>query len=73
MKLKPHTIHILFALFSLKSMGQIPTEVPHPDNNTPIDFSNPADIIIYIILPVIVIILYFIWRKNARKKDDKGE
>lgn len=73
MKLKPHILYILLVLFSLKSFGQIPTEVPHPDNNTPVDFSNPADIIIYIVLPVIVIILYFVWRKNARRKDDEGE
>lgn len=73
MKFKLHILYILFALFSLKSLGQIPTEVPHPDNNTPVDFSNPADIIIYVILPVIVIILYFVWRKKAKRKDDEGE
>jgi hypothetical protein len=46
---------------------QIPREVPHPDNNTPIDFSNPADIIIYIVLPVIIVIFFLIW-KTKRKK-----
>ncbi len=71
MKLKPHILYFILTLFPLKSISQIPTEVPHPDNNSPVDFSNPADIIIYIVLPVIVIILYFVWRKNARRKDDE--
>lgn len=73
MKLKPHILYTLLALFSLRSFGQIPTEVPHPDNNTPVDFSSPADIIIYIVLPVIVIILYFVWRRNARRREDENE
>ena len=73
MKLRPHIPYIILTLFSLKSFGQIPTEVPHPDNNTPVDFSNPADIIIYIVLPVIVIILYFVWRRNARRREDEND
>ena len=71
MKLKPLIFCFILALFPLKIISQIPTEVPHPDNNTPVDFSNPADIIMYIGLPIIVIILYFVWRKSARRKDDE--
>lgn len=56
--------HFLF----LKTGLQIPKEVPHPDNNSPLDLNNPADIIIYIVLPIIVVILYFLWRKKNRKE-----
>jgi len=73
MKFKPYIFYIFLVLFSLKSFGQIPTEVPHPDNNTPVDFSKPADIIIYVVLPVIVIILYFVWQRKAKKKDEEEE
>lgn len=46
---------------------QIPTEVPHPDNNSPIDFTNPADIIIYVALPLFMVILYLVIRKRKYK------
>jgi len=49
-----------------KETMQLPTHLPNPDDNTPIDFTNPADIVIYVILPIICVILYFIWR-NAKK------
>ena len=47
--------------------AQIPRFVPKSTYNSPVDWSNPADLIIYLILPVIFIILGFIsW--NHRKK-----
>jgi len=46
---------------------QIPKEVPHPVNNSAIDLSNPADLILYVVLPILCVVLYFIYR-NKRKK-----
>lgn len=49
--------------------AQKPTEVPKPSEE-PIDLSNPADVIIYIVLPLCAIVLFFIWRgklKNQKK------
>ena len=50
---------------------QIPTGVPHPDDNTPLDLSNPADVIIYIVLPVIAFGLFFYWRWKRKKMANK--
>jgi len=47
---------------------QIPTEVPHPDNNTPLDFSNPFELIVYIIIPVAMLLFYFFLRKKRKQK-----
>lgn len=60
---------LLVGFASLPSIihAQIPTEVPHPDNNSPIDISNPADIILYIVLPLIFVILYFVWSKRRKR------
>ena len=61
----------LFAKLSPLITGfeiQIPREVPHPGNNSRIDLSNPADIIIYIVLPMILVILYFLARNSRNKK-----
>lgn len=49
--------------------AQKPTEVPKPSEK-PIDLSNPADIVIYIVLPLCAIALVIIWNRK-RKKDKK--
>ncbi len=49
--------------------AQKPTDVPKPSEK-PIDLSNPADIIIYIVLPLCAIVLVLIWKKK-RKEDKK--
>jgi len=54
---------------------QIPREVPHPDNNTPLDFSNPFELVVYIIIPITLIVLYFFLRKKRKanqKNDEKN-
>ncbi|MAT89509.1 MAG: adenylosuccinate synthetase [Flavobacteriaceae bacterium] len=50
---------------------QIPENVPHPDNNTPIDLSDPADLIIYVILPIVAVILVLLWMRK-RKQDKRN-
>jgi len=50
------------------SYGQKPTEVPKPSEK-PIDLGNPADIIIYIVLPLCVLLLFFIWKGKQKKKN----
>ncbi len=47
---------------------QVSQDVPNNSNNAPINLSDPADVIIFIILPVICVILYFIWRHNKKKR-----
>ena len=59
---------IAFLFLISKVQAQIPEGVPHPDDNKPLDLSDPADIIIYIVIPVVFIILFFVWR-NRRKKN----
>lgn len=52
---------------------QIPTEVPHPDNNTPLDVTNPFEIIVYIIIPIVLLVLYFFLRKKRHKNENEEE
>ncbi|MAO08577.1 MAG: adenylosuccinate synthetase [Alteromonas sp.] len=47
---------------------QIPTEVPNPDNNTPIELTNIFDILVFVVAPIVLIILYFVLRKRAKNK-----
>lgn len=57
----------IFLIFTVHA--QIPKEVPHPDDNKPLDLSDPADLIIYIIIPVVFIILFFVWRSRRKKNN----
>lgn len=62
--------NILYALtlFAVSTMSaQKPTEVPKPSDK-PIDLSNPADIIIYIVLPLVAVLFFFIWKMKRKKK-----
>jgi hypothetical protein len=47
---------------------QIPSGVPHPDTNKPVDLSDPADVIIYIILPLLAALLIYLWYKRRKGK-----
>lgn len=54
-------------LYFLKNwVLQIPTGVPHPDNNKPLDLSDPAELIIYVIVPLIILILYLVALKPKK-------
>ncbi|MCW9038632.1 adenylosuccinate synthetase [Altibacter sp.] len=64
--LKP--FFLLLLLCSSRMIAQIPKEVPHPDTNSPVDLTNPADVIIYIVIPLLFVGLYFIWRRRKNRK-----
>lgn len=49
---------------------QLPPGTQNPDDNTPIDISNPFDVIVYIILPLVLVIGYVLWLR--KKKQDKN-
>ena len=66
------TIVFLFSLSAARA--QIPEGVPHPDDNTPIDFSSWPDIIIYIILPAVLVIGYIFlvnYRRRKRREEER--
>lgn len=56
-------------MFLFKSLLflQIPSEIPHPDHNKALDFSNPMEVIFYLGTPIVIIICVVLLRKNKRK------
>lgn len=67
MKRSFYTTLSLALVFITTSWAQIPTDLPNPDDNTPIDLTKTADILIYIVLPVLIIVLLIIRRRNRKK------
>lgn len=49
---------------------QLPPGTQNPDDNNPINLSNPIEVIVYIILPIVLVIGYFLW--SRKKKNDKN-
>jgi hypothetical protein len=60
---------LAFLLSIMEMHSQIPRDVPHPNNNSPIDLQKPEDVIIFIILPIVFVILFFIGRKYQKKNN----
>jgi len=44
-------------------------QIPKNQNNTPIDPSSPIELIIFIALPILLIVVYFIAKKQRKNKD----
>ena len=49
--------------------AQLPLGTPNPDDNTPIDFSDPFDVIVFIVLPIVIVLFYVYWRKTRNKNN----
>ena len=50
-------------------LPQLPLGTPNPDDNDPLDFSDPFNIIVFIVLPIIAVILYVYWKKQRNKNN----
>ncbi|MBD0831525.1 adenylosuccinate synthetase [Aestuariibaculum sediminum] len=46
---------------------QLPPGTQNPDDNAPLDFTDPFNVIIFIVLPIVAVVLYFVWRKQKKK------
>ena len=43
---------------------------PNPGDSGSVDLTKPFDLIVFVILPIVVVILYFIW-KRTKKRDEE--
>lgn len=53
--------------FLILPVYQIPEEVPKPHNNDPLDPGSATEMIIYVAIPLLIIILYFLWKKGRQR------
>jgi hypothetical protein len=58
---------MLYKLYPL--LLQLPIGSQNPDDNDPIDLTSAFDVIVYIILPVLMIVFYILWRRGKKKRD----
>lgn len=53
------------------SFLQIPTGTPNPSDGSKFDFTSPFDVIVYIVLPIVIVILYVLYRKQRAKDKNR--
>lgn len=63
-------IILLFQSFAL--LAQRPTHIP--TNNEPVGFfDSVANVILFIVLPIAVVIFYYLWRRWLRKQQEEQQ
>ena len=67
MKYLKISLAAIFLIFSFVGHAQKATEANRPQDS-PVDFGNPTNVILLIVIPIAFFILYLIWR-NVQKKD----
>lgn len=60
---------IVLTILPAVVFGQRPTSVPY--DTEPVGFfESPANIIIYIVLPLLIVFIYFLWRRKIKKEEE---
>jgi membrane protein DedA with SNARE-associated domain len=63
---------IIFLLHSFALFAQRPTHVP--GQSGPVNFfESPANIVLYIVLPIVIVFFYILWRRWVRKNQKEKE
>ncbi|HZK08891.1 MAG TPA: hypothetical protein VFC92_11905 [Bacteroidales bacterium] len=65
---------IFFTIFAASTLGQLPTNIPSPKAE-PVDFfGSTTNIVLYLVIPIVVIVLFIIWRRRISKgKTDEDQ
>jgi uncharacterized RDD family membrane protein YckC len=54
-------------------MLQIPQGVPNPEDGSPLSINSTADVLLYIVAPILMIILWFVARSWRRRKQQEAK
>lgn len=46
---------------------QLPMGTPNPDDNHALNLSDPFEVIVFIILPILMVLFYIFWRRQKNK------
>ncbi len=59
----------LLTMLPVLVLGQRPSNVPY--DTEPVGFfESPAKIIIYIVLPLLIVLIYLLWRRKIKKEEE---
>lgn len=70
---KTFSTGLIFIMFWFQANAQIPEGVPQPGRNTKLDLTSPTNIILYVVIPILLVSLYFYLRYLKRKRNRRNE
>jgi hypothetical protein len=48
---------------------QVAEGIPKPSDSDPIDFNYIYNVIIFIVVPILIAVFYYLWRKGRSNKE----
>lgn len=66
-QLKQWAIVILFSFLNVLAYAQSPTHLPRPDPEPVNFFDSTANLIFFIGIPLLIVIIYIVWRRKRPK------
>ncbi len=61
-------------VFAIIIMLQIPQGVPNPEDGSPLSINSTADVLLYVVAPILMIILWFVarsWRIRKQREEEE--
>ncbi len=64
---------IIFSVVTFVGFAQSPTHIPR-EQTRPVDFfESTENIVFFIVIPVLIVILYLVWRRNLKKQREEED
>lgn len=65
-----YRVGVVWMLMVITSFAPVYAQIPQdiPNQSEPADFTSPLNIVLYIILPLLMVIGYYFWRKSKRNQ-----
>lgn len=64
---------MILSVVTFVGFAQSPTHIPR-EQSSPVDFFDSTEnIVFFIVIPVVIVILYLVWRRNLKKQREDEE
>jgi heme/copper-type cytochrome/quinol oxidase subunit 2 len=64
---------LFFSVISFISFAQTPTHIPRQQPEPVGFFDSVENIVFYVVIPVLIVILYFLWKNQLKKQRKEQE
>lgn len=64
---------MILSVVTFVGFAQSPTHIPR-EQSRPVDFFDSTEnIVFFVVIPVVIVILYLVWRRNLKKQREDEE
>ena len=69
--MKAFSVFAVLILFTLPILAQTPTHLPRNLTEPVKFFESTENIIFFVVIPLLIVLFYFLWRRDVKKRKDK--